>query len=336
MKKKTLIILSIVIILILIIELGLRLTGVLKTHTEKNFGIYTTEYNRKFPKHLYTFSPLDSFPVKSTEYNFNYTTNRYGLVNNPYKVNHTKDSIVILGDSFTFGAGAPQDSSMPAILAKLNTNTFINAGIPGSDPFFERKLMQEIFIKNSYKHFIYILNISDLYDYIFRGNEKRFLANGTTTSNSGPWYEPLYQYSHIFRSIAYYFQLDFSLLTPKVLKHKKTEALQQYVRLFSEINEELSALNGSLKIIIHPYPISFSNSNSKLTNEVINYSYLKQLHQKLISEKIDCVDLEPEFKKQLHANNYLQYSWPIDGHFNAKGYQLFAEILDKKIFSEKN
>jgi lysophospholipase L1-like esterase len=46
-----------------------------------------------------------------------------------------------------------------------------------------------------------------------------------------------------------------------------------------------------------------------------------------------CSNLYPLFAKTLTASNYTDYSWPLDGHFNAKGYSLFAKLAVEAIMS---
>ncbi len=58
-----------------------------------------------------------------------------------------KAKIIILGDSFTQGLGAPPDSSFPFILEKLIKQPILNAGLSGSNPIFENNLLK--FLANS-------------------------------------------------------------------------------------------------------------------------------------------------------------------------------------------
>jgi lysophospholipase L1-like esterase len=41
--------------------------------------------------------------------------------------------------------------------------------------------------------------------------------------------------------------------------------------------------------------------------------------------------LDPKLKKLLNSDNYLDYSWKLDGHYNAKGYALLGEIIAEEL-----
>lgn len=336
MKKTIFILFYFSLTLLFCLEIILRFVPSLKTYTEQNFGYYINPYSSKNFNSLYTFDTAQLIRSKSKEYYYQYQINNQGfkLISSPNCPTKTK---IVLGDSFTFGIGADQDSDAINRLNALQDDSsifYLNAGIPGSDPFFEYKLMNDIFIKQGYKDFIFILNASDLYDYIFRGGLERFDNLNKLEFNNAPWYEPIYHYSYTFRAFLHgIVKADYSLLSKKQVIAKKEEAIKAYIKLFQKIQTELKAKNGSLQIFIHPYPATFQKENRRIA-EVLNSSYFDELVNQLKAEGIIIYNLEKDFQEVLNQENYLDYSWEIDGHFNNNGYKILSEIINNKIVKD--
>ena len=313
--------------IILILEIGLRSTGKLKTYSEKNFGVYQSPYAVNSKGYFFKEKPLDTIYTFQKEFEYTYFLNDLGLNNKLHiKELDNKDSYLFLGDSFTFGVGAPQDSSLPALLSNFVNCNFINAGFSGSDPFYEKKLIDSIFAPQGFHNYIIMLNFSDLYDYIFRGGNERFLKNGTVVYSKAPSWEKIYQHSFIVRAYVHgILKMDFSLLTSKEMKNKKLKAVSAYAELFNEVNE-----NHNLVVILQPYARQYSQGN-QIINEVMQYNYLELLEKELINKEITTINLNKDLQQIINKNNYLDYSWKIDGHYNSNGYLLLAETLAKEL-----
>lgn len=330
--------LLIVFLFIVCIEGLLRVDGRLKTHTEKLSGNYVNPYSVQNYKPVYTFHHNQKLPVGNNEYSYEYETNSIGLIHNEISQNAAENEIVFLGDSFTFGMGAPSDSSFVNLL-QIKTDSLIpncqfqmlNAGMPGSDPFFQYKLMHEIYLPKGIKNFVFVMNVSDLYDYIFRGGLERFTSDNSLKEKKAPWFEPAYKFSFIIRALVHgVLKMDYSLLTPTELNHQKIIAVGNYVQLFEKIAKEINALNGQLFIVLHPYPAYYDKSN-QLKNQVMDYTFIDLLYYELYYRGINAYNLEPDFKQVLNSENYLNYCWKEDGHFNSAGYFLFTHILHERI-----
>lgn len=334
MKK----LLLLLIFLFFITEIALRVDGRLKTYTEKVSGVYVNPYSIDSYKTIYTFNPNQTFDVGNAEYLYPYSTNSIGLLHQELRDADKKNKVVFLGDSFTFGMGAPIDSSFVSLLQNKTDISLpdcglqmLNAGMPGSDPFFQYKLMQEIYMPAGYRHFVFVMNVSDLYDYIFRGGLERFGDDNLLIGKSAPWIEPIYKWSFILRGIVHgILKMDYSLLSPSELFHQKKLAIYHYTRLFEKIQDEINQVNGTFAVILHPYPAYFNKSN-KLKNQVMDYSYLELFYNELSDYGSVVFNLEPKFNESINSKNYLQYGWEQDGHFNSEGYQLFAQILHNEL-----
>jgi len=317
-----------------ILEIGLRQTNKLKTYSEKNFGNYQSPYSKTLGSHLLLWKKNDSFNIKQSEFSYRYVTNQYGIADK-HKLDTCKkeNTILVIGDSFVFGVGANQESSLTSFLENKTNYTFINAGIPGSDPFFEVKL--DKYLKNiNYSKIIMLINFSDINDYIFRGGNERFLENGSTQYRKAPWFEKFYQHSFIIRAFVNgVLKYDYTLLNPKMMIAEKKKAIQEYNKLLSSYNKTLRNNKQELLIVLQPYARQYANNN-KILSEVLNYEYLNKLEKELTKYKVKTINLNEEMNSVINAENYLDYSWEIDGHYNAKGYEIMANSIIKEL--EKN
>jgi len=310
-------------LLVIFLEITLRFSGKLKTYSEKNFNIYTSFYDNTNQKHLFVWSKNDSIVSTQTEFEFSYVTNKYGLLkNHNYNVSNRDSTLVFLGDSFVFGVGANQDNSVTKKLEdKLNFNV-VNAGIPGSDPFYESRLLDSIFYPLGYKKYLFMVNFSDFYDFIARGGKERFLPNNKIAYRNAPWIEPLYKKSLLFRAIIHFvFQYDFSLQSKNRVEKLKEEAINEFINLFLSLPEDVDFI-----VVLQPYARQYIE-NAKTLSEVLNYKYLETLEQKLIANNIKTINLDSGLKQVINTENYLDFSWKLDGHYNAKGYELLSEII---------
>jgi lysophospholipase L1-like esterase len=328
------------ILIVVTSEIGLRFFAKLRTYSEQNFGIYQNPYNTDNDKYYYLWNPCTVFTNAQPEFSYDYYINSIGLADKrEFNEIETDNTIIFLGDSFTFGVGSPQDSSAPKLLENnlmMNAIDFnvVNAGVAGSDPFYQNKIIDDIFIPAGFKHYILAINISDLYDFIFRGGNERFNElEKNINPQKAPWYEPIYKNSLVFRGVVHFvFKIDYSLLTRKKTISEKHNAVKKYVELLSKLNDKIKSIGGTLIVVLHPYPTQFSKLKVKNNNEVLNYKYLNNIHQLLLERNVNSYNLEPNFLKVLSHENYSEYSWEIDGHFNSKGYQLYADILFEELF----
>lgn len=317
---------------LVILEIGIRLSGRLKTYTEKNFDTYQSVYDTHNLDHLFIWKKNDTIISKETEFNYSYITNSYGLIDRHLLDTCNRNyTTIFLGDSFVSGSGSPQDSSLPVLLSsKMNAN-IINAGIPGSDLFYQQVLIDSIFKPKGFDKYIFMVNVSDLYDYVIRGGEERFLENNKVEYKEKPWFEPIYQYSYLFRAIIHMgLQTDYSLLSKAEMERLKWKAVTEYINLFKNIAKE-----NEIIVVLQPYARQYGK-NKKLLGEVLNYSYLDSIEIQLKSNNIKTINLDLELKKRITSENYLEYSWELDGHFNSKGYELLSQLISKELKSKPN
>lgn len=113
------------------------------------------------------------------------------------------NNIVVLGDSYTEGVGAPFDSTgIKSIQEYLKNSGFnynvINCGVSGSDLIYAYKLLDTLNVILKPKIIMYNLDYSDIDDIIFRGGQERF----KNVIRKAYWWEFIYSFSFIFRYIA--------------------------------------------------------------------------------------------------------------------------------------
>ena len=111
---------------------------------------------------------------------------------------------LFLGDSFTEGVGGYCGKDMPSQFEDLTSKDTIaiNAGIVGSDPFFQTRWYRDTFKSFPHHEVVFVLNDSDLVEFVTRGGNERFRGE-SVQYKKGPWFEVVYQYSHTVRAIVH-------------------------------------------------------------------------------------------------------------------------------------
>lgn len=331
--KKTIFLIILFGFTILLAEWAVRWSKVYQTYSEKNFGKYESYYGKTMPTWLHVHSPYTLISVPQAEFLYPVKSNALGLINPD--IASPKDSlktrIIILGDSFTQGIGAPYDSTMPRLLENLLhqdglTNTeIINAGIVGSDVFFERLLLQNIAPSINPDKVLMVLNYSDLSDYIFRGGSSRFLADGTVQFRKAPNIEKYYRKSHLLRAFLHFvMKYDFTLLDFPTQELQYQEAALEIAKEIAITQQWCVQNKISFLCVIHPYPFGW-------VKHVPEYHVMENIKVALQKNQVPFIDLYADFEPNLNTKNYLHYAWEKDGHFNSNGYLLFSQLLKSKI-----
>jgi hypothetical protein len=328
MREIQLAILTVAICLILI-EISFVLSGKKSTYLEKRYlYYYTSGFDPERPD---WFRVWDSdHNLKTGEFCYHRTINSEGLSDKEPIVIKKRNEyrIIALGDSFTEGDGADADSTwlkfLERSLAKYRFKralTFINAGVCGSDPYFEYVLLKERLLKYKPDLVLLAVNNSDISEILIRGGMERFRPDGTLKYNPAPWWEPIYAMSHISR-------LLFSALgyNDILLKDDQTELLkskQKIIDIICTFKKLSEKGNFKLVVIFHPFKSEINLNKLELesvmksvsaNNDVEVLNMLKYYN----NEKID-------------SNNSNDYFWKQDGHHNAKGYAAFASGVEWKL-----
>ncbi len=349
-KKKDYILLIIILFSSLFFT-ELILKYAVKTHQsylEKNGSFYYHSYYRQVNKENQEY--IQGVRKDKVWYKLNYpnfpwihTTNEFTQVHNinssgcrDNEFNLNKDTneyrIIALGDSFTQGVGAPEDSTYPDFLERdlgqLSQRKVIsvyNAGNSGSDPFFEFMVLRDKLLDYSPDLIIVALNTSDIEDVILRGGMERFKTDGTVIYRKGPPWEFLYGISYICRHCIHDFLgYNWALIKYEDQEKEFSEAMDLLKVAIDNFHDLSEKANCDLIIVFHP-----------MVWEVENKSFiLDTLYKSLRSESdIYSLNLHNYYIERAHldSSNVYKYYWKIDGHHNSRGYELFARGVAEKI-----
>ena len=287
---------------------------------------------------LFVREPNTEREVGKLEFSYRHNYNDLGLrVSKTEGVDSGKLIVACLGDSFTEGVGAPNDSTWPQLLEnKFNAENLnqgnklycLNGGSDGSDPFFELIILKKLLLKYKPQTVILAVNNSDIDDAILRGGWERFKENGEVHFRKPPWWEYLYQFSYITRNIVHSFwNINWMLLTPK---QEKVETRMAISSLNDVITKQYLSLAEEYKfklvVILHPMQYELEGNT---------FDELNLLNQQLLEQdQIVTINLFEEFKKEINKTDFefKDFYWKTDRHHNSKGYQLWADILYKEVF----
>jgi len=309
------------------LESILRLGGTNISYNEK-IGSY---YSSGFSDHYVKENHSGGLMVHPKYYNntenrkeFAYETkcNVEGLrdIDHSFKKDSGEYRIICLGNSFTEGIGSPQDSTWPKLLEerlKLSTEkkiTVFNAGMSGSDPFFEYTLLERKLLKYNPDYVLVALGSSDFEFYRFRGGFERFTAGGCHYRKAPCW-EGFYALSYIFRFFINNILKYESFMSPSELKADNIRATKDIEDCISRFNELSVKHHFNLGIM-------FIDDGDNKYNLI-----LKKLKEENIVTVFDMFEYNKKIEKMAQGDR-CKYYWTTDGHCNSKGYALMAKGVE--------
>jgi hypothetical protein len=329
---------------IILLEVGLRLTGVFKVYSEKLGREYTTYYDYWHEGHYKILPPNQEINYRQNEISATFKTNSFGMRNPRIEIN-PPDSVIrilCLGDSYTEGDGASSGMEYPRQLETLLNSRndllafeVLNGGRNGSDVLYAEKILTKEFYKLSPNIVILCINETDIDDIIQRGGLERFKNTGITRYKSSPSYHDLYKKYHVFRFYIHMFLGKDYLFLKKKERIKETEkALKIISNSIDRLKEFCEDRDIQLLTIIHPTPHSKvskkSNNQKKFIQEYCDNNRLRPL---VLQNNVN--DICYSLLDTLSKLPYTEYAWPINGHFNDFGYKIMSEeilmILDGSI-----
>lgn len=306
---------------LLFIETYLRLKGVNASYDERNGnGSYTCTYPAK-PSSL-TYTPLIKQSFKTTEFVHVVKANSLGFNDSEWSRNKNKKRIFCLGDSFTAGFGSTNDSSYPAILQRLLGDSFevCNAGVPGCDIVAEYELLQKKLLPYKPDYLLISINQTDIVDIITNGGSERF---DTTKPfiNKNPWWNGLYAKSYLFRFFIHQvMEKDYLFLTKKQYEIEKQRAEKHMVETIEKFHAYSYANGVKICFVVMP-----------MKREIFGGAY--ELQRPLLfieKEKLCMVNMLDYFAKHgIESITAGQVYWPVDLHYNNKGYALLANAASQ-------
>ncbi|MEZ5037608.1 MAG: hypothetical protein R2760_08995 [Chitinophagales bacterium] len=292
-------------------------------YTEANsnsiFANYNSQIfgeNRKYFLGYRVNQPNSTSDYSSIDFSYKHRYNELGLREQALSIFKNTKNILLLGDSFTEGAGAPEDSTLSKSLAfHLGQNIqCINAGVRGSDPVYEYQLLDTLFQLTNPKMVICNISYSDIPDIMNRGGDERF----TQGFRKQFWWEYFYGISFLFRKIMLDvfeyrpFQIQFEDLTYSVdVIMKKIIAFEQYCN--SKGVPFLCIITPNLNELINLESFNFQDSFIELN---------KHTGIRFINTQIGFTNYLNNHKMSPDKIYHL-----TDFHLNSKGYWLQGAIV---------
>lgn len=275
----------------------------------------------------YVYKPNDTIDYSRTDFQHYRITNNLGIPERPLSTLPTDSTkkILCLGDSFTEGIGAPADSTWPKLLQNYlnshSTDSFVvyNAGISGSDPVFEKHLLEGKLGKIHWSTVIFCINNTDISDCKIKGGSERFVNNNSVVYRKPPTWENIYAASYLFRLVINnLLQYNGLLLSKTKDKEFEKQALVDLEKTFRSTANNLSKKNTKLLIVAHPLNGEAKNKNFQNTDMDSLLFVIRDLKP---------LNLIPYFSNDTLKNKNLY--WPHDGHFKPEGYQLMADEIGR-------
>ena len=299
------------------------------TSNEKAMNMYMYRYRTSTPTNVHSWKKNERVNYHQAEFSYINQCNEFGVREFPldsFLKDTTTVKILCLGDSFTEGDGAPYDSSWVRRVEYLaNQNhkknyAFFNAGVCGSDIFFNHQWLKTDVAKLKPQVVIECINTSDIDDVIWRGGAERFNTDGTTKGKVGPRWEFFYKFSHLFRAFVH------EALKYNTNLTKPSQEAEAILRIKEELNRNATYCKqqGILyKVFLQPCPHEIRDSSTA------NKQFFSQL-----SILPFVVNLTQPLMSKLTPQNINQYSWPINGHYNSFGYQILGDVIYNEAISK--
>lgn len=309
-------------------ELLLVFTGLNKDYMEIRAGYYQSPYNRTMGNLYHRRSPNTLHYLNTPEYKFQRKTNNLGFSDKDWQPtkSDTVERIITFGDSFTEGDGARVDSSYPKLLEKLLPGSVevLNAGVCGSDPFFNFKNFEDYLSTYQSDVVIQVISSNDiLFDFMIRGGMERFQQEGTLHLKKAPSWEIFYASSYVFRAIMPLLNLDINnpigIWNTQPRLDKLNDELSNLVKQYETV---AASKKSTVLWVILPMRDEFINNRYQF-----DYSDFKRTIGALPNSGF--VDLLPLYieKAKKESKSPLVYYWKFDGHHNATGYRMMAECI---------
>lgn len=313
---------------VLLAETVFIITGYNKTYFEKNNNIYTSLYTCANSGRYHTWHTNPHYITKK-EYSYARPTNIEGLPDSNWTAQNITGvkKIMAIGDSFTEGDGAPYDSTYPAFLKQNFTYNnhpvyMMNAGVCGSDPFYSFVLFKEKLLKYRPEIAIQMLSTTDVVnDFMTRGGMERFKGD-TVTFRKAPLWELLYAVSYTSRLFFKAAGYNEFLIKEKNDTNSLIEADTAFTQLFKDYAGLCRDNNVKLVLVLRP-------DLYEILKGRYDYNFSNMLEAVKLNKEITIIDLLPLYKQYM-AHNHTRpqmYYWSIDGHHNATGYKMLADVL---------
>lgn len=304
----------------------LWLLPVVNQSEEHKYSLYFSGYQRDRQIQLVnTFSSIPRMsgweqgyrPYSQQEYitdEFRYTAHYDSMgFRNPahlYDTGIQGDMLLVLGDSFAEGFGAPDDSTFPVSLARhLSNSHILNAGICGSNPLMAIRLYRNKLQQMPVKQVLLVINLTDVKDIEY-----------TLHAGVMPFSEYLMAVSRIYRFInagIFNNQMDLLDANPRIARRRMDNA-RQLTDSLQNFQQQLRQNDISLTLVYLPLKEEISDTAYRICKD--------WLEAPLQQSGIPLISLTSLYKDNMNGQTHRWY-WPNDGHHTPLGYDLMAQIV---------
>jgi len=330
-----LLLLAIIVVLCILTEVILRLTGSFSTYAEKNGLEYKSLYDLGAIKWFATRVPGEH-TIATADYTEIISINKLGFRDTdwPLEKGEHEVRVLTLGGSFVEGNGSLQlESSYSHQLGLLLQQQLgngvsvrmLNGGIAGSDPVENLQALTRVFAQYRPDLIVQSLDEGDWkQDMLVRGGLDRYNADGSI-SVQPPWFEPIYQHSHLARAIMKkVLGLNAGTLLSKAEREPKIDqAVIEVCRVLQEESDIARSLDAHLAVVVMPDTADVLEG--VVTDRLLTVEKCATQHAATV------LNLGRELRQRVPGTELAQLYWPTDKHFKPAGYALYAEIVAQAV-----
>lgn len=317
---------------LLVAEVVVRSLGNVKTFSERAGAGWSHNYSHETDSHYHLHPRSSAYHNSNSEFSYLHTTNALGCVGPMPETEKKGKRIVFFGDSFTEGVGAASpDSSCPKLLEDILSRQYpdeiievLNFGVGGNDVVFAAKYLMDSTARFQPDLVIMMFNNTDVFDIIQRGGWERFQKDGTTRCRSGPWFLPLFRYSHLVRLVVVNgLKYDAELLMPRTEVQAEIERAHDIaVTTAMEAKHISNGMEADFLFVLMPFWTELTNQRKEVSKQFTSMT------DGLNERHVNTLNLFETMSVIIDHENFEHYSWwKYDGHYKHTGYPLMAEII---------
>jgi lysophospholipase L1-like esterase len=324
-------------------EIILRVKGVNKTYSELIGQGYYTDYGKVEPTWYHNWVTRGNFVPQNTDFHYDYFINQTGVRDKDFTAQKPDSTLRILvtGDSFAEGVGAPYDSTWPRILERLLREKHIavevmDAGVSGSDILYDYVFYRDKLAAFHPDIVLASMNTSDYSDFMFRGGIERFRRDGTTHFKRGPWFGLLYHYSYFFRALLHSlnkYPYTGIFISQEHFIDAMNSVNLQMLDAFKDYRHCAESNHAKFVAVLHPGPSEILYKNT------INDAYklmLARLSDSLNVAGIRYYSLSAGLHKNFDGKPWQEFTYLHDKHFRPAGYNVFANLVADSLLTYGN
>jgi lysophospholipase L1-like esterase len=280
---------------------------------------------------------LKSVDLRKTEFTHFRTINSLGLTGPEPVLAKARGEyrILVLGDSFTEGVGAPADSTWARVVERALSArhpgrriTTLNGGMNGSDPCFDYLLLREKLLPYRPDLVIEAMNTSDVGDILIRGGMERFRSDGTLSYRAPPKWEWLYSLSFIVRHVVH------DVLGYNWFFIKKSRERLEVEKAVETLKSNTAALRAlctehGIQLMIVTHPLEYEVRQGRYAQDAFG-RWVADLEK---DGRLPFLDLLGDYAARgtITPATARRFYWPIDLHHNAAGYEVMGEAIARRI-----